>query len=270
MAKKMVILVIAIVALLLPSIGCLSDDITASSLVPSITKAQATADTAKSVADTARTEITTLKKDVETRATSQSVSDVNKRIDNLSGANSYTKSETYTKSEVDAAIAKAILDYKNSLSAGTTSTGQTINTAAGSISYTIQNPAALGLYQLATATNISIRIFNNKSEARYIRPQITLTSYQGVQSGTAVTIAATVISNSMGQTAVHFNANPIPSSNITQILFISDSGGVQNGQYLVPSGANMDLLITVQAQCSSSSLWNMSVTGSDVSAITGY
>ena len=269
MVKRMVILGIAILVLVMPTIGCLSDDVTASSLVPRITTVEASATTAKSTADAARADITTMKADIATRATTQSVTDVNNRISSLSGANSYQKSETYTKSEIDAAIAKAITDYKNSLGAGTTSTGQTINTAAGTISYTIQNPAPLGLYQLSSASNISIRIFNNKGEARYVRPQITLTSYQGANNG-AVTPTATVISNSMGQNPIVFSANPIPAGATTQVLFIAASGGVQNGQYLVPSGANMDLLITVTAAGSLNSLWNLSVTGSDVSAVTGY
>jgi hypothetical protein len=266
-ATKMVILVIAIIALALPSLSCLSDDVTASSLVPRITATEAT--TAKH-----ETRITAL----ETNRVSKAEMDAtlanakaytDTKFTAVTTANSYTKSETYTKSEVDAAITTAIQNYKNSLSAGTTSTGQTINTATGTISYTVQNPAPLGLYQLSSASNISIRIFNNKGEARYVRPQITLTSYQGANNG-AVTPTATVISNSMGQNPIIFSANPIPVGATTQVLFIAASGGVQNGQYLVPSGANMDLLITVTAAGSLNSLWNMSVTGSDVSAITGY
>jgi len=265
-ASKMVILGIAILALVIPSIGCLSDDITATSLVPRITAVEASATAAKVAADAAKAEVATVKADVATRATAQSVTDVNNRINNLSGTNSYQKTETYTKGEIDAAIAKAITDYKATLGTSGTNSTNTNNTVAGTISYSILNPSAY--YQFAGGGNntIGIKIINNKADARYVRLQLSLTTLSGGNAG-AATFKATVVSNSLGQGAVFSNSDAtslvIPSA-VTTVLYIATTGGSNgNGEYLLSSGTAMDLYITVTQTNGNSVLWNVAASGSD-------
>lgn len=259
--KRMFVIVLCFVLLLT---GCSYESgVTTDSLVPKITQAQTTADSAKSLAEAA-------KASADGKAPLATVNELTTKVAGLSGSNSYSRAEVDAKfAAYDSQIATMKTEITALKGGSTTGGGTGTVTPTGQITYTIQNPATMGLYQLNTASNISVRIFNNKSEARYIRPQITLTSYNGANSGT-VTATATVISNSMGQNPIVFSANAIPAGATTQVLYIAASGGVVNGQYLLASGNQMDILITIQATGTLSSLWNMSVTGSDVSSITGF
>lgn len=273
MKNRAVLILCALVLLIIPLTSCAVDD-TATQQTNTILTDINGLKTWKSAVDVAAgsnaaqwitntgTQVNQSKTDIAAIKTWQTTTD-----QKLATISSPTLTNYYTKAEVDAAITAAINAYKATLPSNQ-QPQQSTTTPTGTISYTIQNPAAMGLYQLQTATNISIRIFNNKADARYVRPQITLTSYNGVNSGT-VTATATVISNSMGQAAVVFSANPIPVGATTQVLFIAASGGVLNGQYLLASGNAMDILVTIQSTGTLSSLWNLSVTGSDVSSTTG-
>lgn len=210
MAKKMVILVIAIVALLLPSIGCLSDDITASSLIPTITKAQATADSAKSVADAAKASADKANAALESKVSVSTFNDLSTKVAGMSGANSYSKSETYTKAEVDAVVAKAISDYKASVgstsSSSSSSTGSTTSSSNG-FNISLEKNAFYSMTTGTSPTTITMTItnvsgagkqctpylrFNAQSPSAYEKAKVTQFDVKSNISGSIVTTTGTV------------------------------------------------------------------------------
>jgi hypothetical protein len=252
--KRIVAIILCFVILLS---GCSVE--TPGATVDQVKAAQTTANEAKAAAAAAQATATAVQTSDATKVTQAYV---DQKIAVIPASANYEARITALESKITA------LETKIAAVPNNQQPQQNPNTPTGTVSYTVQNPAAMGLYQLNNATNISIRIFNNKADSRYVRPQITLTSYNGQNAGT-VTATATVISNSMGQGAVVFSANAIPAGSTTQVLYIAASGGVSNGQYLVGSGNAMDILVTIQSTGTLSSLWNLSVTGSDVSSTTG-
>jgi hypothetical protein len=121
---------------------------------------------------------------------------------------------------------------------------------------------------------VALKIINNKSEARYVRPQITLNVFP-VNSAAAVLgltgNSCVVSSNSQGQPILNFTATPVSAwTSASQILFIPVSGGMNNaGQYLLSSGTSMDIYLTITLTGGYAGLWTISVSETDVSMATG-
>lgn len=176
----------------------------------------------------------------------------------------------YTSAQVDAAIAKAINDYKATVT--TTTTGTTTAPVTGQVSYSILNPAQWNTFN--TTGIIAMRITNGKSESRYVRPQLTLSTYPSGTVAVLTSGSATVTSNSQGQPPIIFGSagvgTPITAwGTCTQIIFIPTSGGMSGGQYLLTSGSSMDIYITITLAPAYPGLWTVNVSGTDISMTTG-
>jgi len=244
-----------------------------------------------SVAETAKKEVTAqiqaanipqLQTQVTNLVNSQGLyaklTDVDTKIAAAPAANSYTKTETYTQAQVNQLLTDLKADQSwIKVNTGTTSTNSTNNgtttpVPTGTVSYVIQNPQQF--YQLIAGTpyNFSFRIVNNKSEARYVRPTFTFSPYNNTIAplGTVITPATpAIISNTLGQPSIAFTTTPIAdASGVRQVIMMSTSGGVMSGQYLVPAGGGMDIVLQVSSN--NTVLWTVSFSGSDVSSITGY
>lgn len=270
---KKLFLVIPIVLLLVLSIGCATESSApaVSPFATTVSVDQKDAVIAASVVTEAKT-----RADADTALT-KSVTDLTAKVG--------TNTNEYTKAEVDALFAKFKTDNVDPVSTKLNQWTQgnlpnqnqqpqqqnPLSYPTGQVSYTILNPASLNMYQFATANTMSLRIFNNKSDSRYVRPQIMVTPWQNVPTLTTGN-TATVLSNSQGQPPVIFGTAgtgmAIPSAAAaTQIIYYATSGGVSNGQYLLTPGQQMDILVTIQI--TGGTVWNLSFTGTDVS-LTGY
>ena len=195
------------------------------------------------------------------------INTIEQRLNTISGANAYTKTETYTKTEIDAAIAKAITDYKATIGASTPSnpTGVT-----GQVSIAIINAQQWNTFNPSGI--VAFKIINNKNEARYVRPQITFNTFP-TSATTAVLTGATcvVTSNSQGQPPIIFTPTPVTAwATTSQILFIPTSGGMNSaGQYLLSAGGSMDVYLTITLTPGYAGLWTITASETDVSMTTG-
>jgi hypothetical protein len=272
--NRTILAICGLLILLIPSIGCAVDDSAGGTM------------TALSASNTRILALETWKPQIEA-----SVNSLKPLIDNKADKSAVaapsTPANTYTKAEVDAMLAKFKVDNVDPVSTKLNqwTTGNLPNpsqqpqqnvitpgTPAGQVSYVIQNPPALNMWSLGTAQNISIRIFNNKSDARYVRLQVTANAYQQSIANTITVKTASVLSNSQGQIPAVFTITSIPTdASAMQILYYASSGGVSNGQYLLTAGSYMDILLQLQVTTTAgSNIWTITVNGSDVSVITGY
>ena len=207
-------------------------------------------------------------------------------------ATGYTKTELYTKAEIDKKITDsaavtsgytnpqidakfstfisnlsdadlAVLKTKLGVTTTPTNPGTSgYTTPTGQVSYSIGNPQTY--YQFSSTSNypLQIHVFNNKSDARYVRLQLTATTFNNMAAGTFGSPAVTIATNSSstGQTAATYTVNAVGNT----VLLIATSGGVNGtGEYLLSSGQQMDLYLTLTINTSNAVLWTLTVSGSD-------
>ncbi len=262
--KRAVLIVVCLLLLVIPAMGCVDD--AAAPAKPLATQ------------EFVNTKDTELKALIDQKAPTAYV---DQKFSQLPASAGYTKAEVDAiKATLEARVVtqeSKVTTLESKVAALETKVAQWTNpvpgqptpipgTPVGQVSYTIQNMPAGGFWQFSTPQNISIRIYNNKPETRYVRPQLTITTYQNQIAGTVtVVVPCTVLSNSQGQAAVTFTPTPIPAApNTTQVLFYASAGGVMNGQYLLGPGTAMDILVQIHVTNTPNAvLWTFSVTGSD-------
>jgi hypothetical protein len=144
--------------------------------------------------------------------------------------------------------------------------GYNPNLAQGQVYYQIINPQQW--YSLSTGTiPINVRITNNKSDTRYTRPTISLTTFQNQTAGAWTSGTATVMSTSLGQTPIIYGsagtiASPIGA--VTNVMFIPTSGGaIATGEYMIAPGQYLDMWININIVTAVQTMWTVSVSGSD-------
>lgn len=266
--KRAVISIICLLVLIIPFIGCVDD--TATPAKPLATQEFVTAQD-NAVKQELRTQM-------DQRAT---VAYVDQKVAALPQSTA-----SYTKAEVDAKVAE--LQAKNSTlesrlstmqtaidelktKVGTTIPGTTTPTTpatTGQVSYTLLNPQQW--YTFNTSGIVAIRITNGKADNRYVRPQLTMSTYPSGTVAALTSATATITSNSQGQPAIIFGSagvgTPITSwGTCTQIIFIPTSGGMSGGQYLIAPGTAMDIYVTITMAPAYPGLWTLSVSGTDLS-----
>lgn len=197
--------------------------------------------------------------------------------------NSYDKTTTYTKTEVDAAINAAITKLKTDtdqawIKTGGGTTGGTTggSTPTGSVTFATTPAAIPQIYSAATGGGQSVfytmKIVNNNSSWQYVKPIITL-SVQSSYSARAVTgitvtmssgacsltgsrTSAEVATSSIGNFSISPNvgAGATATSSLT-IIPISGCNGT--GEYQIGAGQSMDILVQISNLTSSDvTLWN--------------
>jgi hypothetical protein len=132
-------------------------------------------------------------------------------------------------------------------------------TPTGTVVYSVVNPQQF--YQFTSGANypVTLRIFNNTSVSRYVRPNITLTTYGGSSAG-ATSCNVTVVQNSQGQALVTFQVTP----SVNTILCQGITGGVSGaGEYLISPGTQLDYTVMINISTANPVLWNLSASGSD-------
>ena len=181
-------------------------------------------------------------------------------------AKAATDLSIYSKKTDDEALAariKVLEDWKTGT--GTTVPGTTITPIpGGQIGYAIVNPQVYYTLSSGNTYPIDVKITNNKSDARYVRPQISLTTFQSSNAGTVGTATCTITSNSQGQNPVTFTYIATPTVAVNNIVFIANGGGATTaGEYLVGSGVVMDFYTTITIVSTNPVLWTLTVSGSD-------
>lgn len=249
---KKLFLIIPVVLLLIAGIGCAVD--------PAPPPAAQTFATTSSVDQ----KVAAINAALAAKADQSALDALSKKVDNLDEPDT---SNLYTKAQVDAKLSDlndkvAALEVKVSqLSGGTTPTPTP--TPTGVVSYSIQNPQQW--YQFTGTTNIVVmRIFNNTAQSQKVRPQITLNTHQGQSAGTLTTVDCIATSNSQGQTNVTFSPNAFPTGNVTSVVFFANGGGFDTaGNYLLGSGVQMDVYLSITVTSSNAVLWTVNVTGTN-------
>lgn len=161
-------------------------------------------------------------------------------------------------SQADIDVLKGKLGVTSSSSSSTSA----YTTPTGQVSYTIGNPQTY--YQFGTGSSypLQIKVFNNKSDARYVRLTLTATTFNNMTAGAfgSPAIAIATNSNSVGQTPALYTVNAVGNT----VLLIATSGGVNGtGEYLLSSGQEMSLYITLTINSANAVLWTLTVSGSD-------
>ena len=179
----------------------------------------------------------------------------------LAKANAASPANVYTKEEVDSKI--SALKSNQSWITGSSGGSNSPVTPTGSMGYVIVNPQPY--YQFSSSGNfpIDLKITNNRSDSRYVRPQISITAFSG-SATVGATATATVISSTQGQTPITFQTTPTGANVTNNAVFIAIGGGVNGtGEYLIGSGTAVDVYLNIVVTGGSAVLWNITVTGSD-------
>jgi hypothetical protein len=265
--KRAVLMVLAVIILCVPLLSCVKDEED-----PSITAMKAEITTLKNTLTTNNNNLAALQTGV-TEAKNNATAALNKAnqvgTPDLSAySTKATVPENFLNNLTQAQIDALKVKMGITTSSSPTQTPTNPTGVIGQITYSVD--PVQQFYQFSTGATIKLRINNNKSESRYVRPQITITTYGGTTTGIAPSVkTCAVVSNSQGQSTVNFEGTAIPNTGAaTQIIFTSYSGGISNGQYLLGSGNIMDIYVTITVVSSTSALWTMTFSGSDTS-LTG-
>ena len=223
--------------------------------------------------ETARGQLESRIKAVEdNRATTEYVNNKFSQVSAQNMSNYMQKTDMLTDSQISALSDSQItmLKTKLGITGGSSTGGTTTIPTTGQISCSLIN--AQQWYTFNTQGIIALKITNGKSDARYIRPQITLNVYPATTTPAVLTSATCVVtSNSQGQPPIVFGSagsgTPITAwATCQQIIFIPTSGGMNSaGQYLLSSGTSMDIYLTININPSYPGLWTVSISCTDVS-----
>ena len=187
--------------------------------------------------------------------------------------NSYTRTEVYTKAEVDAAVAAAIKALKDdqvwitgSSSSSSSSSGGSIT---GQVTFTTNPVAVPQLFSSNTGSNqlfYTMRITNGSNQWQYVKPIITLSiaSSYSMTTVTALNISMSSGGGSMSGTFAapnNFSISPT-TANVTttpSLVLIPISGGnTTSGEFQIGAGQSMEVLISIQITSGATVLWNVS------------
>ena len=258
---KYVLILMVIILMVVPLLSCTNSDDKPAVALATITQIEALQRYIDTVKGTAKSKANKTEMDAEIAR----INTAEQKINTMAAPN---LANYYTRAEVDTAVAKAITDYKATIVGGTINpsnpsgvTGQVSIAIINAQQWTTFNPSGI----------VAIKIINNKNEARYVRPQLTLTVFPVNTSPANVTTAACIVSsNSQGQPPVIFTGTLVPASGtVSQILFIPVSGGMSAGQYLLSSGTSMDVYLTITLSAGYAGLWTITASETDVSMTTG-
>jgi len=166
-----------------------------------------------------------------------------------SSANTYTKDQLYTKTEIDAAIAKAINDYKAGLTSSGSSTGGASGGTTGQVTW-ITNPLnvqTLGSQQVC----YTIKITNGTAQWVYIRPIININLHTG-QSPLSVALLADNVTVSIGGGAGNFADNEFTVTGTTTSAILVGTKEIQLG-----ANTTADLLVCITVTGIDARIWDI-------------
>lgn len=148
----------------------------------------------------------------------------------------------YTKTEVDAAIKKAIDDYKSTITTTSTTTGGTTQTS-GTIT-TLLDPAAPQMIGNTIGYSFIARFKNTGTTTLYVAPNLKATQTTGSAATQVTAFSVTTSAASYTPLTFTYAPNTFPTTlGTTQVRAIATGGGYNsNGQ--LPIFGNSELIVT--------------------------
>lgn len=242
--------------MIIPVSGCLQDDITASSLVPRIKTIEDNQTKQESKISSLETNRVT-QADLDASLTnSKAYTDA--KFSTVTTANNYTKSETYTKSEVDQAITNAINAYKASLSTSPGGSGS----ATGVVTM-ITDPASLNVaYSNTTAVQyypFTLRFTNTSNVWHYVKPRFTFNVNTSAGGVATIVQSGTIISTTSQGAAISYAYIPtLPTGSVNTFEAYANGGGMTPYfEYPIEPGKTLSVLVNISLQTNTASSWNI-------------
>lgn len=257
MKNKLILAVSIIVFIILPFAGCVTDDESASS-DPFIKQSQF------------NTTVSTLQSQIAERPTLAAITELIKTyIANAGNNNSidaYTKSETYTKSEIDTKINDAmatlraeIASYQSSQSNGTTTQPTSPSGEVSSTTSPVSIPQLFTAVSGSQSTFYTIKIINNTSTWQYVKPIINMTLASSYSPTVFNSIDVNMTHSSYVLTNANFSISPALEASTSSLVIIPISGGGNNaGEFQIAAGSSIDILVQISnVSTTSTVLWNI-------------
>lgn len=249
----------AIMLLALPLAGCVTDDSPDKTITPLLTEIS----NLKNLVTKNTTDVAKLKEDVAKKADSS-------RVDNLATSIGQSANvDTYTKAEVDAAIASAINTLKSNQS---WITGSDSSSSGGSDTGTViftNNPVSIPqIFSSSRGASSSpwiMTIKNNSSTWQYVKPVIQLNVASGQPSSTVDDISLLISGGACTMTGSFTDVGNMSFSPATMdekvtpsivIMPISDCNG--SGEIQIAPGQSQAVNVQIQnLKTPSPILWNV-------------
>ena len=264
--KKIIIIMAVIAILALPSIGCITDDSKTATANPITTEIAGL----KSIVTSHTTDISKLKEDIGKKADSARVDSLVASIGQQSGASAgYAKNETYSRAEVDAAIASAVNTLKSNQSwitgagnvqQGGSDTGTVIST---------NNPVSIPqIFSSSTGASSSpwiMTIKNNSSTWQYVKPVVQLNVASGQPSSIVTDISLLISGGACTMTGsltsvgnMSFSPATMATVVTPSIVIMPISGCNGSGEIQIAPGQSQAVNVQIQnLKTANPILWNV-------------
>jgi len=265
---KRIILIITVALLsILPLTGCITDDSSSNAITPLSTELE----NLKTTVTTHTTKIAKLEEDVARKADSSRVDNLATSIGQQSGtAAGYTKAETYSRAEVDAAIASAINALKANQSWITgASSGSQGGSDTGTVIFT-NNPVSIPqIFSSSSGASSSpwiMTIKNNSSTWQYVKPVVQLNVASGQLSSEVEDITliisggACTMTGSLGEDENDMSFSPATMADTPtpSIIIMPVSGCNGSGEIQIGPGQSQAMNIQIQnLKTPKAILWNV-------------
>ena len=263
--KRIIIIALALLSVL-PLAGCITDD----SPDNTITPLSAELENLKTTVTGHTTKIAKLEEDVARKADSSRVDSLATSIGQQSGtAAGYTKAETYSRAEVDAAIASAINALKADQSWITgASSGSQGGSDTGTVIFT-NNPVSIPqIFSSSSGASSSpwiMTIKNNSSTWQYVKPVVQLNVASGQPSSFVSDITLIISGGSCTMTgsleaAGHMSFSPANMKTVKtpSIIIMPISGCNGSGEIQIGPGQSQAMNIQIQnLKTPDAILWNV-------------
>jgi len=267
---RQIIIIIALALLsVLPLAGCITDD----SPDNTITPLSAELENLKTTVTNHTTKIAKLEEDVAKKADSSRVDNLVTSMGQQSGTFSgYTKAETYSRAEVDAAIASAINALKTNQS-WITGTGNTPQGGSdtGTVIFT-NNPVSIPqIFSSSSGASSSpwiMTIKNNSSTWQYVKPVVQLNVASGQPSSKVTGITLIISGGSCTMTGLlttdnitgNMSFSPATMATVAtpSIIIMPVSGCNSSGEIQIGPGQSQAVNIQIQnLKTDEPILWNV-------------
>lgn len=266
MKSRILTPLIIMAILIIPLAGCVTDD-SQSNITPLATDLN----NLKATVAQHSTEIAQVREEVGRKADSSRVDSLATSIGQSGGSNCYPKSETYSKAEVDAAIASAI----NNLKANQSWINSNSGSGSGSVSDTgtviftnnpVSIPQLFSSSSGAASTPWIMTIKNNSTTWQYVKPVVQLNVASGQSSTTVTDITLLISGGACTMTGsltapgnMSFSPANMSPTTTPSIVIIPISGCNNNsGEIQIGPGQTQALNIQIQnLKTPNATLWNV-------------
>lgn len=265
--KSRIFISIIMAISIIPLAGCVTDD-SQSNVTPLATDLN----NLKTTVAQHSTEISQLKQEVSRKADSSRVDSLATSVGQSGSSNCYPRSETYSKAEVDAAIASAINNLKanqswiNLNSSSGSGSGSVSDT--GTVIFTnnpVSIPQLFSSSSGAASTPWIMTIKNNSTTWQYVKPVVQLNVASGQSSTTVTDITLLISGGACTMTGsltapgnMSFSPANMSSTATPSIVIIPISGCNGSGEIQIGPGQSQAMNVQIQnLKTPNATLWNI-------------